>query len=110
METPKKFLIFSQKKVFLTFRETENLKSFLYFGKWNFTTLRLKNFIHFLKRKLFLYFRKWNPALFSPSKKIHPKKIYCISGNGNPEKIPYVSGNRKPKKLFIFQETKLSYI
>ena len=70
-------------------------------------TLRLKNFLHFLKkaprifqpklkkikknppRKNCLYFRKWN-FLGLILKKIQetetPKKIPYISGNGNPEK------------------------
>ena len=33
----------------------------LYFGKWNFPALILRNFLHFLKRKLFLYFGKRKP-------------------------------------------------
>ena len=44
--TPKKFLIFSQKKYFL------------YFEKWNFLALRLKDFLCFLRKKCFLYFEK----------------------------------------------------
>ena len=31
---------------------------FLYFGKWDFKTLRLKKFLYFLKKKAFLIFRK----------------------------------------------------
>ena len=56
---------------------------FLYFGKWNFVALILRDSLYFLKRKLFLYF-----------------------GKRKPEKIPYISGNgtflyfrkRKPQK------------
>ena len=58
----KKFLIFSQKKAFLIFRETETpkklfiykkikplLNCFLYFGKWNFLALSFKKFLYFRK-------------------------------------------------------------
>ena len=34
----------------------------LYFRKWIFLILGLRNILYFLTRKLFLYFRKWNPA------------------------------------------------
>ena len=34
-----------------------------------FLTLRLKNFLYFLKRKFFLYSQKWNPTLFSSNSK-----------------------------------------
>ena len=60
-------------------------KNSLHFGKLNFLTLRFRNFLYFLKRKLFLYFRKWNPALFNSSpknKKVHREKIPYNSGNG----------------------------
>ena len=93
-------------------RKIHRIKRFLYFSKWNFLALILKNFLYFFKRMLFLYFRKWNPVLFSPGsktkKKIDTKKNSYISGNetspknGNPGKIPYVSGNEKPEKLFLF--------
>ena len=33
-------------------------KTFLYFRKWIYLALRLKNFLFFLKKKLFLYFGK----------------------------------------------------
>ena len=60
-EAPKKFLIFSQKKAslifweletpkkFFIFRETETLKNFLYFRKWNFQAPSLKNLLFFRK-------------------------------------------------------------
>ena len=70
------------KKKFLIFQETETIKNLLIFrgtnpfspsseifGKWNFLTLTLKNFLHFSKRKLFLYFWNWNLGL---SQKIFP--------------------------------------
>ena len=53
----------------------------LYFGKWNFLALILKNFLYFLKRNLFLYFGK--------------RKL---------RKIPYISGNGNPEKFLIFQQ------
>ena len=74
----KNFLIFSQKKDFLIFRETglsyifSEKKLFLHFGKWNFLTLRIKKFrreLSELKKlkekqkntlKKFLIFGKWN--------------------------------------------------
>ena len=67
-------------------------KNFLYFGKWNFLTLRFKNFLYFLKRKFFLYFRKWNPALSDLSLQNFPLK-----------KFP-----KKPalKKFLIFSQMK----
>ena len=34
-----------------------------------YLTLRLKNFLYFLKRKFFLYFQKSYRALFSPNSK-----------------------------------------
>ena len=81
--------------------------------KWDFLTLRLRNFLYFLKRKLFLYFQKWNPALFKPElekqKKIFSNKSYYIFRKWNslalilrnflhfrkrkPFKTSYVSGN-----------------
>ena len=36
-------------------------KNSLYFGKWNFLTLILRNFLYFLNRKLSLYFGKRKP-------------------------------------------------
>ena len=99
------FLIFSQKKFFLIFLKTkfrtlsaraQKTKNSLYFGKWNFLALILKEFI---------YFQKWNPSLFSPSsknKKIHPEKISESSGNGSPVKTSYIFSK---KAVLIFQET-----
>ena len=73
----------------------------LYFTKWNFLTLRLKNFLYCLKRKLSLDFRKWNPALFRPSsKKNYPEKISYISGNGNPEKISCIFSKESCSYIF----------
>ena len=68
-------------------------------------------------QKYFLYFGKWNSGLFIPSsknKKVHPKKISYLSGNGNPEKISYIFSKESRsyiseienlKKLVMFQET-----
>ena len=84
-------------------------KNSLHFGKWNFLTVRLKNFLNL---------RKWNPALLSPSsknKKSHPKKIFYISGNENVEKtsyvfskgsFSYVSKNENHENFFIFSKLK----
>ena len=67
-------------------------KNSLYFRKWNFLALKLKEFLYFLKRNLFLYFREQNPALFRPRQKNKNfsyfleiklfKKILYISENG----------------------------
>ena len=70
----KKFLIFSQKKAFLIFQETENPKKFLIFSQKKAVlifpeTETLKIFLMFLKTEL-----------------------------------SYISGNGNPKKLLIFQE------
>ena len=52
-ETPKKFLIFSQKKAVLTFTETETLKIFLMFQETELSYIsgngNLKNFLYFRK-------------------------------------------------------------
>ena len=48
-------------------------KNFHYFGKRNFLTLRLKNFLCFLKRKLFLYFLEKGPPQFPASA---PKSLF----------------------------------
>ena len=68
-------------------------------------------------QKYFLYFGKWNSGLFIPSsknKKVHPKKISYLSGNGNPEKTSYIFSKESRsyiseienlKKLVMFQET-----
>ena len=69
----KLFLYFG--KQFLIFQETETLsnslssknkknpprENFLYFEKWNFLALILRNFLYFLKKKLFLYSEKRKP-------------------------------------------------
>ena len=81
----------------------------LYFRKWNFLTLRLKNFLYLLKRKLFLYFRKWNPALsgLKPqnlSVKQFPKKTrlekisYILSNESFPYKCPPSLSDLGPQK------------
>ena len=41
-------------------------------------TLRLKNFLYFLKRKFFLYFRKWNPVIFGHSPKTFSLNKFLI--------------------------------
>ena len=61
------FLIFSQKKAFLIFQETETLKSFLYLGNGTFRAQKKK------KKK------KNNNNNNKKKKKIHPQKI--SSGN-----------------------------
>ena len=82
----------------------------LYFGKWNFLTLRLKNFLYFLKKA---------PRIFQPKlkkiKKNPPRKKFLIfqemellrsnikknSGNGNPENNSLYFRKRKPWKSFL---------
>ena len=97
-------------------------KNSLYFRKWNFLALILKNFLYFLERKLFLYFLKIDfPYIFlnetlhfshqaQEIKEIHPRRMFYTSGNGNPEKIyyifpkeqlSYISGNGKPEFFFF---------
>ena len=68
------------------------IKEFLFFKKWSFLVLRLKKFLHFLK-KAFPIFCKTEPFLKKlrivqeetfqarKIKKIHSKKISCISRN-----------------------------
>ena len=77
------------------------LKNSLYFKKWNFLALILRN-LYFLKRKLFyisgnetfLYFRKRKPRKNSLYLR---KQNFYISENGNPGKISVLGkGNRKP--------------
>ena len=53
-------------------------KNSLHFRKWNFLTLRLKNFLYFLKKKFFLYFLKKVPILLEMET---PPKFF-ISRNG----------------------------
>ena len=55
-------------------------------------TVILKNFLHFLKRKLFLYFRKWKPRknfFYFLKRKLFfvfwEMELFHILGNGNPE-------------------------
>ena len=86
-------------------RKIHRIKRFLYFSKWNFLALILKNFLYFFKRMLFLYFRKWNPVLFSPGsktkkKKSTPKKIVIFQETKPPQKTEI------PEKFLMFQETK----
>ena len=50
-------------------------KNSLYFRKWNFLALILKNLLHF----------------FIFQEKETRKKISYISGNGNPKRVPYIS-------------------
>ena len=45
-------------------KENHSPKNSLYIRKCNFLTLRLKNLLYFLKRKLFLYFFKKSPLHF----------------------------------------------
>ena len=84
-------------------RKIHPKKRFLYFSKWNFLALILKNLLYFFKRKLFLYFRKWNPVLFSPGsktkKKSTPRKILIFQETKPPQKTEI------PEKFLMFQET-----
>ena len=66
METLSNFPILKNKKI-------HPEKNSLYFGKWNFIALALKNFLYFLKRKLFrkkkprknsMYLKKQNFLIF----------------------------------------------
>ena len=72
-------------------RKIHRIKRFLYFSKWNFLALILKNFLYFFKRMLFLYFRKWNPVLFSPGSKTKKK-------NRHQKKLLYFRKRNLPKK------------
>ena len=97
-------------------------KNSLYFQKWNFLALILKNSLYFLRGKLFLYFHKWSPTLFSrslKSKKISSEEISYISGNEDPGKfleffqkkaflIFWEKGTRE--NLLIFQKIELSVL
>ena len=71
---------------YFIFQETETLTSFLYFWKWNFLTLTLKNL---------LYSGKWNLS-------VHPEKISYTSGSGNPAKTSYIFSKYV---VLLFQET-----
>ena len=44
---PEKKSLYFRKRNFLTFQETETLKNFLYFRKWNIVAAILKNFLYF---------------------------------------------------------------
>ena len=89
-------------------QKTKNIhpeKNSFYFGKWNFLTLRLKNF---------LYFRKWNLALFLPklkNKKTHPQKGLLYFRKQKPWKSSYIFAKesfflyfrkRKPRKNSLY--------
>ena len=78
-------------------------KNSLYFRKWNFLTLILKElffffqkklFLYFLKRNFFLYFRTWNPVIFTPSSK----------NNVNPPRgnLLYFRKQKPPKNSLYF--------
>ena len=77
------------------------IKNALCFKKWNFLTLRLKNFLYFLQRNIFLYFLKKAPYIFWPgSPKVCSEKIsYTVSKKSpifrkrKPQRNPYISGN-----------------
>ena len=69
--TPKKFLIFSQKKAVLVFREKETLKKLLILQEME----TLKSFLYFRKRN-FLIFRErhiQNPDIFRTLVYLEPK-------------------------------------
>ena len=91
-------------------------KFFLYFVKWNFLALRLKNFLHFttlalkifpwknflyfLKKKFFSYFRKWNFLIFSQK-----KKAFGVFREIKPfKKTSYISGGN-----FLSSKNKKTY-
>ena len=63
----KKFLIFLEMQLCTFQHKLEKIKKkstpgkFLYSGKMELSNSNIKNFFHFLKRKLFLYFSKWKP-------------------------------------------------
>ena len=59
----KNILIFSQKKALLKFREIE------LFRKWNFLSLRLKNFLYFQKRNFLASYFPYISGRNSPSSK-----------------------------------------
>ena len=92
----KKLLIFWEMEPFSQgpkkIKEIHPEKYSLYFGKCNFLTLRLRNFLYFLKRKLFLYFLKERPLHFPDwAPKILPRKIYYVfSKKKLPEKGSYI--------------------
>ena len=61
----KNFLMFSQKKAFVIFQETETPQNCFYIKKWNFIIFQEVTFgVRKMKNKSllksFLYFRKWN--------------------------------------------------
>ena len=72
----KKFLIFSQKKTFLIFRETETPKKSFYFRKWNFLLFQETG-----TPEKTSYIPGSNFPSFK-NKKIHSEKVSYISGNG----------------------------
>ena len=64
METLKSFLYFGKWNFSVQAQKMKKMypeQNSLYFGKWNFLGLILKNLLHFLKRKFFLYFWNWKP-------------------------------------------------
>ena len=83
-------------------------KKFLTFQEMVLLTLRSRNFLYFLKRKLFVYFLKKSPSHFLASAlKIFPKKTaltkFLIFCQKSPKQKPQ-------RKILMFQETELSYI
>ena len=101
----KKLLIFWEMEPFSQgpkkIKEIHPEKYSLYFGKCNFLTLRLRNFLYFLNRKLFLYFLKERPLHFPDwAPRILPRKIYYIFPKKKlPEKGSYIF-----LKKLIFQK------
>ena len=98
-------------------------KKFLYFGKWNFLALLLKNFLYFLifqesetpqkffifqeteTLKSFLYFRKCNFLSPSPKNKKNPRwKKFLIFPEKNPVLFRLSSRNKKnpPWEIFLY--------
>ena len=70
-------------------------KNSLYFRKWNFLALILKN-PYILSKESFSYISENGTLKFSAQalkiKELHPGKIYYTSRNKDPEKNYYVSG------------------
>ena len=96
-------------------------KKSLYFLKWSFLALILKNFLNFDKRKLF--FQK-QPQAYKMIE-IHPGKLIILQETKTPNnffmfqetetlRTPYISGNNfqnsKSKKFLIFREMKLFFL
>ena len=85
-------------------------QNLLYFRKWNFLTLRLKNFLYFLKKRLFLYFlKKISPqfpasALKNFRKNPALKKFYIFFKkipNTHPPPLHFLEMEASKKSLYF---------